>query len=87
LIYVLLLPFFQRTFGFLATRFFRPGCKGTSLYTINQIFLLFPEDFTLHFLTEFFEELSLFFEADGKDTRRIFITKFFFYFFKIRGGF
>ena len=61
---------------------FRPGCKGTSLYFLNQIFLLFLEDFNLHFLTKTFEELPLFFEADGKDTRRILITKFFFQLFK-----
>jgi len=82
LIYVLLFPNFQRTFGLFRHPIFRPGCKGKSLYEFNQIFLLFLEDFSLRFVTRFFEELSLFLKADGKDTRSYFITKFFFTFLK-----
>ena len=115
---MLLLPNFQRTSGFFAARFFRSGCKGTSLYNFNQIFLLFFRSFFFRISTRWFEELSLFWsglqsynlyhfyqiflpnfwrfflltltrtfwrtiaflQADGKDTRSIFITKFFFHF-------
>src|SRR5258708_40312684 len=36
---------FKELLAFFATRFFRSGCKGKSLYYFNQIFLLFFEEF------------------------------------------
>jgi hypothetical protein len=37
--YVLLLPNFQRSFGFFATQFFDWGCKGMSLYDLTKFIL------------------------------------------------
>ena len=58
-------------------RFFEAGCKVTTSYHFIQIFRSDFEDFFILTLTRTFEELFAFFEADGKDTRSIFITKFF----------
>jgi len=51
--------------------------QSYNLYSFNQIFLPISEDFFLRFFPESFEELIAFFKADGKDTRSIFISKFF----------
>jgi len=58
-------------------RFFEAGCKVTTSKHFNQIFLSDFEEFFLLILPELLKNYSLFLRADGKDTRSIFISKFF----------
>ena len=77
------LLFFEDFFSVVRTRRFEElllfwsGLQSYNLYHFYQIFLPIFEDFFLRSLTRFLKNYSLFLEADGKDTRSIFISKFF----------
>ena len=69
---LLLLPYFQRTSGVTAARFFEAGCKGKSLYLFNQFY--FEKSFKI--LSEKRGEKSVCsksfrFLTDGKNTTLI----------------
>jgi len=58
-------------------RFFEAGCKVTTFYHFTKFFGQISKISFFSFLPELLKNYSLFFEADGKDTRSIIISKFF----------